>query len=163
MTHCYSLLPTVCSTPSSTSSSQMNCLRMATLVLRSVLPPKEPRSLFVLHALRTYSARRVDASESLQQVCFPSLPVFIFSVVTKRFGFREGSIELYAERVLFRGLSAIAQAESLKFKLLHGLAVRRFGFICGCSCNFLSGLAMEFFVLLWKTRPRVVRSSYLVN
>eukprot|EP01127_Copromyxa_protea_P019055 TRINITY_DN60_c0_g2_i2.p2 TRINITY_DN60_c0_g2~~TRINITY_DN60_c0_g2_i2.p2 ORF type:complete len:223 (+),score=54.00 TRINITY_DN60_c0_g2_i2:568-1236(+) len=47
------------------------------------------------------------------------------AVVTKRFGFREGSIELYAERVLFRGLSAVAQAESLKFKLLNGLAVRR--------------------------------------
>ena len=32
---------------------------------------------------------------------------------------------MYAERVLFRGLSAVAQAESLKFKLLAGLAVRR--------------------------------------
>eukprot|EP01126_Amoeba_proteus_P027040 TRINITY_DN267_c0_g2_i10.p1 TRINITY_DN267_c0_g2~~TRINITY_DN267_c0_g2_i10.p1 ORF type:complete len:228 (-),score=35.36 TRINITY_DN267_c0_g2_i10:97-780(-) len=47
------------------------------------------------------------------------------AVVTKRFGLKEGSIELFAERVLYRGLSAIAQAESLRFKLLHGLAVRR--------------------------------------
>ncbi len=34
-------------------------------------------------------------------------------------------MELYAEKVANRGLCAIAQAESLKFKLLSGLAVRR--------------------------------------
>lgn len=47
------------------------------------------------------------------------------SVISKRFGFREGTVELYAERVANRGLCAIAQAESLKYKLLEGLAVRR--------------------------------------
>jgi small subunit ribosomal protein S3e len=47
------------------------------------------------------------------------------SVVQKRFGFPEGAVELYAERVANRGLCAQAQAESLKFKLLGGLAVRR--------------------------------------
>lgn len=47
------------------------------------------------------------------------------SVIQKRFGFREGSVELFAERVNNRGLCAMAQAESLKFKLLEGLAVRR--------------------------------------
>jgi len=47
------------------------------------------------------------------------------SVVQKRFRFREGTVELYAERVANRGLSAIAQAESLKYKLIGGLAVRR--------------------------------------
>eukprot|EP01119_Soliformovum_irregulare_P003425 TRINITY_DN1392_c0_g1_i1.p2 TRINITY_DN1392_c0_g1~~TRINITY_DN1392_c0_g1_i1.p2 ORF type:complete len:225 (-),score=70.44 TRINITY_DN1392_c0_g1_i1:48-722(-) len=47
------------------------------------------------------------------------------SVVQKRFDFPEGSVELYAERVANRGLCAIAQAESLKHKLLGGLAVRR--------------------------------------
>jgi small subunit ribosomal protein S3e len=47
------------------------------------------------------------------------------SVVQKRFGFPEGSVELYAERVANRGLCAIAQAESLRYKLLGGLAVRR--------------------------------------
>jgi len=47
------------------------------------------------------------------------------SLVQKRFGFPEGHVELYAERVANRGLSAIAQAESLRFKLLGGLAVRR--------------------------------------
>ncbi|KAE8294903.1 40S ribosomal protein S3 [Larimichthys crocea] len=43
----------------------------------------------------------------------------------KRFGFPEGSVELYAEKVATRGLCAIAQAESLRYKLLGGLAVRR--------------------------------------
>jgi len=47
------------------------------------------------------------------------------SVVQKRFNFREGTVELYAERVNNRGLSAIAQAESLRYKLLGGVAVRR--------------------------------------
>jgi len=47
------------------------------------------------------------------------------SLVQKRFGYKEGTVELYAERVFFRGLCAQAQAESLKFKLLGGLAVRR--------------------------------------
>lgn len=47
------------------------------------------------------------------------------SVVQKRFGFEDGAVELYAEKVFDRGLSAQAQAESLKYKLLGGLAVRR--------------------------------------
>uniref|UniRef100_A0A2K6MEV2 Small ribosomal subunit protein uS3 n=1 Tax=Rhinopithecus bieti TaxID=61621 RepID=A0A2K6MEV2_RHIBE len=45
--------------------------------------------------------------------------------LTGRFGFPEGSVELYAEKVAARGLCAIAQAESLPYKLLGGLAVRR--------------------------------------
>lgn len=47
------------------------------------------------------------------------------SVVQKRFRFPDGSIELYAEKVATRGLCAIAQAESLRYKLIGGLAVRR--------------------------------------
>merc|ERR1712063_103439 len=47
------------------------------------------------------------------------------SVVQKRFGFQEGTVELYAEKVATRGLCAIAQAESLRYKLIGGLAVRR--------------------------------------
>jgi len=47
------------------------------------------------------------------------------SVVQKRFHFPEGTVELYAERVANRALCAVAQAESLKYKLLGGLAVRR--------------------------------------
>ena len=47
------------------------------------------------------------------------------SVVQKRFNFKENTVELYAEKVNNRGLCAIAQAESLRYKLLGGLAVRR--------------------------------------
>merc|ERR1712076_154209 len=47
------------------------------------------------------------------------------AVVQKRFNFPEGAVELYAEKLQNRGLSAVAQCESLKYKLLGGLAVRR--------------------------------------
>merc|ERR1711915_621101 len=47
------------------------------------------------------------------------------AVVQKRFNFPEGTVELYAEKVNNRGLCAIAQCESLRYKLLGGLAVRR--------------------------------------
>jgi len=47
------------------------------------------------------------------------------SLVQKRFGFPEGSVELYAEKVSNRGLCAVAQGESLRYKLIGGLAVRR--------------------------------------
>jgi len=50
------------------------------------------------------------------------------SVVQKRFNFPEGQVELYAERVTNRALCAVAQAESLKSKLLQGLPVRRYLF-----------------------------------
>jgi ribosomal protein uS3 len=47
------------------------------------------------------------------------------AVICKRFSLSPDSIELFAERVNNRGLCAISQAESLRYKLLHGLAVRR--------------------------------------
>ena len=47
------------------------------------------------------------------------------SVVQKRFHLQEGSVEMYAEKVTDRGLCAIAQCESLRYKLIGGLAVRR--------------------------------------
>lgn len=42
------------------------------------------------------------------------------SVVRKRFNIPEKSAELYAEKVATRGLCAIAQAESLRYKLIGG-------------------------------------------
>lgn len=49
------------------------------------------------------------------------------AVVQKRFGFpSDFPVELYAEKVATRGLCAIAQAESLRYKLIGGLAVRRY-------------------------------------
>ena len=47
------------------------------------------------------------------------------SVIQKRFNFADGALEMFAERVSNRGLCAQTQAESLKFKLLGGLAVRK--------------------------------------
>lgn len=47
------------------------------------------------------------------------------AIIQKRFKFADGSIELYAEKMENRGLSAIAQCESLRFKLLSGLPARR--------------------------------------
>jgi small subunit ribosomal protein S3e len=47
------------------------------------------------------------------------------ALVQKRFKFPENSLELYADKVQNRGLSAVAQCESLRYKLLGGLAVRR--------------------------------------
>merc|ERR1711981_31515 len=47
------------------------------------------------------------------------------SIVNKRWGHEQGQIDLYVERVANRGLSAVAQAESLRYKLLGGLVVRR--------------------------------------
>merc|ERR1719351_672954 len=46
-------------------------------------------------------------------------------MVQKRFKFADGACELYAEKVANRGLCATAQCESLRYKLLGGLAVRR--------------------------------------
>uniref|UniRef100_F6H8V0 KH type-2 domain-containing protein n=1 Tax=Vitis vinifera TaxID=29760 RepID=F6H8V0_VITVI len=50
------------------------------------------------------------------------------SVVQKRFEFLENNVELYAEKFNNRVFYAIAQAESLRFKLLGGLVVRRAGY-----------------------------------
>merc|ERR1712065_72535 len=47
------------------------------------------------------------------------------ALVQQRFNFPDGSIELYAQKVQNRGLCAIAQAESLRYKLAGGLPVRR--------------------------------------
>ncbi|KAJ3324498.1 40S ribosomal protein S3 [Boothiomyces sp. JEL0866] len=58
------------------------------------------------------------------------------SIVQKRFNFAENTVELYAEKVNNRGLSAVAQAESLKYKLLAGMVVRR-------ACYSVVRLVME--------------------
>ncbi|KAH0472068.1 MAG: hypothetical protein KVP17_001095 [Porospora cf. gigantea B] len=47
------------------------------------------------------------------------------SLIKKRFNIEKLPVELLVERVEPRGLCAMAQAESLRFKLLKGMAVRR--------------------------------------
>lgn len=54
------------------------------------------------------------------------------SAVQKRFNFPKDTVELYAEKVANRGLCAVAQAESLRYKLLGGLAVRRCAVLPAC-------------------------------
>lgn len=94
------------------------------------------------------------------------------SVVQKRFNFKETqNIELYAEKVATRGLCAIAQAESLRFKLIGGLAVRRYKsyYYFVNFVNFvyyfciIAELVMEYFVLLWNQEQKVVKWLLVVN
>ncbi|KAK2948470.1 putative 40S ribosomal protein S3-B [Blattamonas nauphoetae] len=47
------------------------------------------------------------------------------SLVQKRWGFNEKSIRLVAERLKSRAISAVAQAESMVYKITRGLPVRR--------------------------------------
>ena len=75
------------------------------------------------------------------------------SVVQKRFNFKEPqNVELYAEKVATRGLCAIAQAESLRYKLIGGLAVRR-------QVRILS--AFFSFILLLITSIYFIISNYI--
>eukprot|EP00657_Telonema_sp_P-1_P005422 TRINITY_DN2275_c0_g1_i2.p1 TRINITY_DN2275_c0_g1~~TRINITY_DN2275_c0_g1_i2.p1 ORF type:complete len:151 (-),score=87.17 TRINITY_DN2275_c0_g1_i2:107-559(-) len=45
------------------------------------------------------------------------------SLVQKRFKYDEGKVQLFVERVVARSLSAMAQAETLKFKLMSAMPV----------------------------------------
>lgn len=47
------------------------------------------------------------------------------SMIEKRFHYAPGAVELYVEKITNKGLCAVSQCESLKFKMLSGLAVRR--------------------------------------
>ena len=49
----------------------------------------------------------------------------MLNITYPRFNFPDGGVELFAERVANRGLCAQTQAESLKYKLLGSLPVRR--------------------------------------
>ena len=85
------------------------------------------------------------------------------ALVQKRFKFPENSLELYAEKVQYRGLSAIAQCESLRYKLLGGLAVRRLVPALAYWSLFPHSPcpvhAMVSSVSSWSPAPKVVKSS----
>jgi len=49
----------------------------------------------------------------------------ITALVQKRFKYQTGQIILFAEKIRNKGLSALAQAQAVKFRLLQGLSVRR--------------------------------------
>ncbi|RYE95645.1 MAG: 30S ribosomal protein S3, partial [Methanobacteriota archaeon] len=60
----------------------------------------------------------------------------LHSVICKRFGIAPKALQVFAEKVRDRGLSAQAQADNLKYKLLGGLAVRK-------ACYGVMRAAME--------------------
>ena len=70
-------------------------------------------------------------------------------------------MELYAEKVQQRGLSAVAQCESLRYKLLAGLAVRRY--TPSENSILIIVLVMVFFDLLWNRVQRVVKLLFPEN
>ncbi|KAL7712413.1 Small ribosomal subunit protein uS3 [Entamoeba marina] len=47
------------------------------------------------------------------------------NLLVQRFGFSRDKLDLYVERVLMRGLCPVSQAESIKYKIKEGIAVRR--------------------------------------
>lgn len=88
------------------------------------------------------------------------------SVVQKRFKFPENSVELYAEKVNNRGLCAIAQAESLRYKLLGGLAVRRYILEIVLFCFFLqiwSLLCKSYLFHVWYMKLDHISSVQLMS
>mmetsp|Transcript_12272 Transcript_12272/g.31710 ORF Transcript_12272/g.31710 Transcript_12272/m.31710 type:complete len:218 (+) Transcript_12272:59-712(+) len=49
----------------------------------------------------------------------------INGLIKKRFQFDEKSLEIYVEKIINKNLCAISQAESLRYKLLRGMVIRR--------------------------------------
>jgi len=89
------------------------------------------------------------------------------SLVQKRFGFRENSVELFAEQVKNRGCCAMAQAESLRYKLLAGLPVRRacYGVLNFVMRNGATGCEVIVSGKLRAQRAKVMkfRDGYLIS
>merc|ERR1711981_1560150 len=89
------------------------------------------------------------------------------AVVQKRFGFPENSVELFAERVENRGLSAMAQCESLRFKLLGGLVVRRacYGVVRFVMENGAKGCEVTISGKMGQQRAKVMKfkDGYLIS
>jgi len=89
------------------------------------------------------------------------------SLVQKRFGFRENSVELFAEAVNNRGCCACAQAESLRYKLLGGLPVRRacYGVLNFVMKNGATGCEVVVSGKLRAQRAKVMkfRDGYLIS
>merc|ERR1712146_17827 len=89
------------------------------------------------------------------------------AVVQKRYAFPENSVELFAERVENRASCAMAQAESLRYKLLGGLAVRRacYGVVRFIMENGAKGCEVVISGKLRAQRAKVMkfRDGYLIS
>jgi len=89
------------------------------------------------------------------------------SLVQKRFGFRESQVELFAEQIKNRGCCAMAQSESLRYKLLGGLPVRRacYGILNFVMKNEATGCEVIVSGKLRAQRAKVMkfRDGYLIS
>lgn len=89
------------------------------------------------------------------------------SLVQKRFNFRENSVELFAEQVKNRGSCAMAQCESLRYKLLGGLPARRaaYGVLNFVMRNGATGCEVIISGKLRAQRAKVMkfRDGYLIS
>jgi len=89
------------------------------------------------------------------------------SLVQKRFGFRENQVELFAEQIRNRGCCAMAQSESLRFKLLGGLPARRacYGVLNFVMKNGATGCEVIISGKLRAQRAKVMkfRDGYLIS
>lgn len=52
-------------------------------------------------------------------------------IIEARWGFKSEEVDVFADNVLHRGLCAMAQAESLRYRIAKGIAVRRYCFLFG--------------------------------
>lgn len=89
------------------------------------------------------------------------------SLVEKRFGFRPNRVELFAEQIRNRGCNALAQSESLRFRLLGGLPVRRacYGVLNYVMKNGASGVEVIVSGKLRAQRAKSMkfRDGYLIS
>merc|ERR1712226_1203533 len=89
------------------------------------------------------------------------------AVVQKRYNFPENSVELFAERVENRAACAMAQAESLRYKLMGGLAVRRacYGVVRFIMENGAKGVEVIISGKLRAQRAKVMKfkDGYLIS
>ena len=89
------------------------------------------------------------------------------SLVQKRFGFKPDSVEMFAEKVERKSLCAMSQAESLKYKLLGGLPVRRacYGIIKNIMENGAKGVEIIVSGKLRAQRAKAMkfRDGYMIK
>lgn len=69
----------------------------------------------IIHANRTMKVVGDDGRRARE----------LTKLIEKRFMFEPGTIKIFAQRIKNRGLSALSQAEAVRFRLFEGLSVRR--------------------------------------
>ncbi|ETO25885.1 ribosomal protein S3 [Reticulomyxa filosa] len=84
------------------------------------------------------------------------------ALITKRFNFKTGSLQLVAEKVKNRGLSSLAQAEAVRYRLMEGLSVRR---ACYSVLKFIKerGAKGVFFLKKSIKKNRIKKFVYVSN